>query len=378
MGRGRKLVALAATVAAAVTIAACGDDGDSSAASSGEPSSSAETEAWLTNAEEIATAAEQVPETIPSAELGEFTPKPGASIYYVACNLALEGCSRNERAQKAAAAAIGYDFKSCNGGTTADKVGQCFTNAINAKPDAIVVNGIGVDLAKDSFEAVREAGIPLIGSFTGDPPDVPGVATQVGGDSCLNQSEKLANWVIADSGGKANVLWVGTKTFRCNVQREESFMKTLATCDTCKAESLTFAIDAVQSALPSQLQSALQSNPDITYVVGTFDAAALAATDAIRQAGKTDKIRVAGFDGNEPNLQLVAKGDVQVADNMTGSQEPGWSAIDAAARVIAGEQVPPVLPLTSVIVTQENAAEIGSYEGPPNYQEQFEQLWGKR
>ena len=379
-------MALAAVVAVASGCGSSSDDSgstgstsSSTAAAGTTASAGATTEsapAWLTDAQQAAKAATQKPTKILSESLGPFTPKPDGSFYHVACNMALEGCAKIANAVKAGTQALGYSFKLCDGGTTADKIGQCFTNAINAKPDAIETNGIGADAAADSFAKVAEADIPLVGSFTGDKIPTANVTTEIGGDSCAKGAENLANWVIAHTEGKANVLFVGTKTYTCNIQRQEAFLKTLAKCETCSSKTLEFAIDGVQSQLPQQLQSALQSNLDVNFVVGTFDAVALAAADAIRQAGKADSIKVAGFDGDAPNLKMIKNGDIQVADDVTGSQEPGWAAADAMARAMAGKKLPPNVRITDMIIDKTNAAEIGTYEGPTGFREQFKALWG--
>jgi ABC-type sugar transport system substrate-binding protein len=114
----------------------------------------------------------------------------------------------------------------------------------------------------------------------------------------------------------------------------------------------------------------------VTYIVGTFDAVALAATDAIRQAGKTDAIKVAGFDADAPNLELIKKGDIQVADITTGSTEPGWAAADAAARAIAGNDLPPVVSTSQVLLTKDNLGQIDkTFIGATGFEDQFKQLW---
>jgi ribose transport system substrate-binding protein len=236
---------------------------------------------------------------------------------------------------------------------------------------------IDVNTAGDGNAAAKKAGIPIVGTFTGNPEGADGVATEVAGDACTKEGEALANWIIADSKGKANTLFVGTKTYACNIQRQESFVKAMKACETCKSDTMEFAIDSIQSGLPQQLQSAIQSKPDVTYIVGTFDAVALAATDAIRQAGKTDSIKVAGFDADAPNLELIKKGDIQVADITTGSTEPGWAAADAAGRAIAGNDLPPVVSTSQVLLTKDNLGEIDkTYVGATGFEDQFKQLWG--
>ncbi|MEA2397509.1 MAG: ribose transport system substrate-binding protein [Thermoleophilaceae bacterium] len=375
MRKVNQSLTLVGLLAVTAIIAGCGSSSTSSTSSSAS-SSSAPSSVAAAKAE--ATKSEQVPTSILQAGLGSFTPKPGGTIYHVACNLALEGCTKLSNGIKAGTEAIGYKFKLCNGGTTPGQIAQCFQTAIAAKPTAIVVNGIGDAEAGASFAAAASAKVPIVGSFTGDTPGVKGVVTEVAGNACVKQAKEVANAIIADSEGKANVLFVGTNTFKCNIQRQQSFISQMKTCSSCKVSTLSFAIEGVTSQLPGQLQTALQSKPETTYVVGTFDAVALAATNAVRQAGKAGSIKVAGFDGDAPNLALVKKGEIQRWDDVTGGSEPGFAAVDAAARNAVGKSVPPVTEVTSFLVTQQNYAQIApAYQGPTGYAAQFAKLWNK-
>ncbi|MDQ2700418.1 MAG: sugar ABC transporter substrate-binding protein [Actinomycetota bacterium] len=355
----------------AFVIAGCGSD-DSSDDSGGNVDS---------GVVETAQAAADESTTVPAEIIaGEpFTPKADGFIYHVGCDQSLEGCAKQAKSLEAATKALGYKFELCDGGSTPDRIASCFTNAVNAKPDAIVTNGISSTDAGDSYTAVADSGIPHIAMFTGDPiGKVPGVVTEVAGNVCVTGAEDLANWIIADSDGEANVLFVGTETFNCNAQRLEGFSNQMKKCETCELDTLQFSIDSIQSTLPQQIQAELQSNADIDYIVGTFDSVALAAADIVRQAGKADSIKVAGFDGDGPNLELIRQGDVQAADMTTGGDEPGWVAADAAARVIAGEKVETTTPVTKLLVEEDNVNDIGdTYTGPEGFEEQFKSLWGQ-
>jgi len=366
---------LVALVAAAVYA------GVSSSSSGARPSPQATVAAspsWLVAAQNATVAAQKVPTSILQTSLGKFKPKSSGLIFHVACNLALEGCSKIANGIKAGTQAIGYKFQLCNGGTTATQINSCFSQAIAARPTAIVVNGIGASDAGNSFAQAAAAHVPIVGSFTGDSPGVKGVVTEVAGNTCTQQAKTIANAIIANSGGKANVLWVGTNTYTCNVQRQNGFLAQMKTCPTCHTSTISFAIDALTSQLPQQLQAAIQSNPNLTYIVGTFDAVALAATQAIRQAGKANSIKVAGFDGDAPDLQLVKQGSIQLWDDVTGGGEPGFAAVDAAARHAAGKPVPAVTNVTTMLVTKSNYSKIApAYAGPKGYVQQFKSLWGK-
>jgi ribose transport system substrate-binding protein len=388
----RKWLACGVVVAIAlIAVTGCGGGGSSTGAQStgtesGGGSTTSSTEsggsgaetAWLGEAETAAEEAAAFPKTIPTTELGAFKPKPGGSIYHVACNQALTGCARFAEALKAASGALGYKFSLCDGGTTTQTIAKCFTNAVNAKPSAIVVNGIGAEEAQEGYEAAAAAGIPIVGSLTGNTPGgVKGVVTEVNGSTCENEGKTIANWVITDSGGKGNILFAGTQTYKCNQQRQAGFLSAIEACTTCSVQTLEYSIETISTTLPQQIQSKLQSDPSIEYVIATPDAAALSAVQAVRQSGKSESVKVAGFDGDAPNVALVKSGEIDAAETATGFGQDGWIAADAAARSIAGQKVPKDSPDTILLITNKNAGEIegSQYQGVPNYEEQFEKLW---
>jgi ribose transport system substrate-binding protein len=356
-----------------MALAACGE----SSTSGNSPSASASGGSGGSTAafKQAATAAAQVPTKI-ATDLGSFSPKKNVYVYHVACSQALVGCANQTKALKAAATALGYKFDFCDGGSTPDTISKCFTNAINAKPDVIIPNGIGVTGAGDAFATAKSKNIPIVGLFTGDDPGATGVVTEVAGDACTKEGAVLADAIVADSNGQAHAAFIDTKDFNCNVQRLQGFKTEYSKCSTCAAlKTLDFSISALQTDLPRQTQAFLQANPDVNYVAGTFDAVANIAVDAVRQAGRS--IKVAGFDADPANVANVAKGDIQMWDITTGTSDPGWAAMDAAARVASGQTVPPVISVSQVLITKDNASQIGSaYVGPTGYMDAYKKNWG--
>jgi ribose transport system substrate-binding protein len=377
---------------AALAFSACGSSDDSSTGSTaastaaaadtgttaGADTTAAAEEPWLADAKKAAASLEQVPTEVSSSQLGpnKLAPEGSKTIFHIAFSQAFEGAKHQTEGLKAGVEAMGYKFKLCDGGTAPNETAPCFTQAVNEKPAAVVINGFDAKTDGDGYAALAKAGIPIIGMNTGNPPGVDGVATEVAQDLGKNEGTAMADYVIADTDGKANVLFLGT-TFTTNEDREAAFKAEIAKCTTCKFTTLEFPIDGIQSKLPQQLQAALQSNPDINWIVGTPDAAALAAADAVRQAGKADSIKVGGFDADAPNVALIEKGDIVAADIRSGTDEPGWIAADAAARAINGDKLPAILPVSMLIVTKNNLADGKNYKGAAGYEDTFKQLWGK-
>jgi len=134
----------------------------------------------------------------------------------------------------------------------------------------------------------------------------------------------------------------------------------------------------MQQNLPSEVQAALVQNPDTNWVVGVFDQPASVAVTEIQQAGMSAKVKVAGMDGVPANLELIRKGQIQVYDEAISQVEDGWVAVDTAARVYSGQKVPFDVGVTTYLISPNNISTIPAdnvWPGPPNYPQQFVQLW---
>jgi|GEM_PF-5992050 len=397
---GWVLMALVALLAALV-LTACGSSGDSSTTDSGSGESAAAstesepTESSGEGAEEgeaeggnSALAAQIEKYETPPTEIVEkqiglkpFKPKAGGSIYTVACDQSIVACHENGENIKAAAEAIGYKDTLCDTGTSPEGPSKCFTQAINAKPSAIIAVATGVEAAPDGYAAAEAAGIPVIGLFTGDPGDGSVGTVQMGADGCSDQGKMMAEAIAYASEGTGNVLLVTEKSFQCDVARQEQFEPNLTkSCPECKLSKLQFETSSVENALPQQLQAQLNQEPDINWIVGIYDQAASIAVTQVQQAGKQDSISVAGMDGNPPNIALLQNEEVQKYDIAFGLAVGSWGAVDAAARLYSGQKVPAAIPAQSLLVSWKNAQSLGEkkiWPGPENFEGQFEELWEK-
>src|SRR3954469_15991854 len=87
-------------------------------------------------------------------------------------------------------------------------------------------------------------------------------------------------------------------------------------------------------------QNMLQAHADIDAVFACSDLMALGATEAIAAAGRTERIKVVGFDALDDARKAIDAGrmSASVAQSPT---DMGRMAVESAARVLRGERVPP-------------------------------------
>lgn len=384
--RRRRGTALVLSAVLALSITACGSDDDASpsAGTNDAATTAAETSGVsaevVERVEQASTPATEI--KVVQEGLKPFDPKPGAKIVNISCDVSIVGCNSISNGIKAGIETLGYDYERCDVGKSPDGPNRCFTTAINAKPDVIIINAIGVAGAADGYAAAEKAGIPVVALFTGDPEGAGGVAVQVGVDGCTQQGQLVADAIAVQSGGKADVLFAGEKSQGCSVARLAGFEERLPeSCEGCSSKVVQFNAATMQESLPQQLQAELNQNPDLNWIVGVFDSAALIAGTQIQQAGKQDQISVAGMDADPANVEIMLNKGVQKLDVAFAFAETPWAAADAAARVYSGVDVPKGIPANIFLVTQENTDQLPDtkvWNGPEDYQAQFKALWNKQ
>jgi ABC-type sugar transport system substrate-binding protein len=213
MGRaGRKLrsrrlrIAIIAAATATLVLAGCGNDKTetkSSAASAG-----------TAGAEVTAAAAKDIVATLtdPSSDRFDYksyiptssvTPKAGAKIAVIAAALASPVVTQYSNDVIDAAKVAGYNPVAFDGKFQVETQSALVQQAVQQKYDGIVLVGIVPDTIVTPLAAAKAANIPVV-SFDGYGDGANGV-TDIGIDPAA-AGVAIANWIIADSDGKAKVL----------------------------------------------------------------------------------------------------------------------------------------------------------------------------
>ena len=87
-------------------------------------------------------------------------------------------------------------------------------------------------------------------------------------------------------------------------------------------------------------EDALQAHPDLVGIFAINDPSALGARAALEKAGKADRVKIIGFDGQPEGLRAVDEGKV-FADPMQAPDKIGRMTVETILKYFAGEEVPP-------------------------------------
>jgi ribose transport system substrate-binding protein len=102
-------------------------------------------------------------------------------------------------------------------------------------------------------------------------------------------------------------------------------------------------------------EDALQSHADLAGIFAINDPSALGARAALEKAGKADRIKIIGFDGQPEGLQAIREGKIY-ADPIQFPDKIGRMTVDTIVRYFAGEDVPASQLIPTSLYRREDAA----------------------
>ncbi len=323
----------------------------------------------------------------PATSIGITTPltgKPpaGTKVYWLEGNI--QSILPITGGFKEAASALGWNLTVLTY-DPADPQGPsaAMRQAVDGGADYIAVSGQSIDILGQALDAAKAKKIPVIDMYSTD--EVGGAANgiyaNVGGTPFSQRSAALlSDFVIADSGGDANVLFVNVPDFKILQIVADAVDGNFKTqCPTCSVTPLNVSIgDLTGGTVASQVVSTLQSKSKIDYVYVTIGDLATGLPEALQAAGLADKVKIVGGVPNTEQVQSLIDGKA-AAYTPLGRPASAWAAIDVMARLSVGMDADAkgheLLP--SVIWTADNVPKPAQdYQGAENYQAQFKKLWG--
>jgi ribose transport system substrate-binding protein len=396
-----------ALVGLGLVAAACGSDdnaGDDAATTVTDTSTETSTETGTEGGDASSTsdgltlAAERVEAfRQPVTELPFEMPvaiEPGAKLFYVQCGVS--ACSEIAVGVEAAAEAAGWEYETASHQDTPDTVASAFDAAIAAQPDVVLTSGNPLEWFESQLATLDEQGIPVV-AWSMPEAFEPGDGVSVNlltGDDYYFYGVLMADYAAVES-VTGNILFVGLPTFPVLSTVQEGFEAEIAeACPDCTVDVAEVAVTDIGTNLPGTIVSALQANPDLDMIVYAFGGMLFGVPEAIEAAGLEDQAVAISQAGGPMNFGFIADGNHQVAEIALASELFGWRAVDAAARILAGEGPgradAPALALTAghpdVLAggLPLQILEVGSINDPTvlwpgvnGFQEQFTSLWAR-
>jgi ribose transport system substrate-binding protein len=339
----------AALAAALITVALTGIAACSSSSSAPPPSSASDTTPSVNPG--VAHAQQQVaeyekavtsfPAPGPALDAQRVAALKGKTILFVPDGL-IGPFPAIQQGVQTALGHLGVTVKTCDPNFLPTQVAACFGEAKTDGAVAVITAGIPYSLAANAYQALEQEHIPVMVSTAGpgNPANTSDIAFEPGDVSAALAGTVSADQVIADSGGKASVLFVaasGSPTVASQAKATEAeFAKY---CPGCTVTTVSFDPTAT-SQIASSVSSALISNPSTNYILSQADAYVPYIVTGMQSAGSSVRAEIVSETAVPAVLDMVQQKQGVSADIAFDSSYIGWNAVDGMLRLLTGITVP--------------------------------------
>ncbi len=226
-----------------------------------------------------------------------------------------------------------------------------------AKPDAILIAPDDVSASRPPISQAMAAGIKvvLVDTTLSDPS---GAVSQISSDNVVSGADAFAAIKQLVPGG-GQVLVVNTKPGISTTDQRQQGFATAAKADP-KFDYVGTQFDQDTASLAAQVTlAALQKNPGIVGIFAANLFSAEGAATGVRQAGKSGKVKIVGFDAEPDEITALQQGTVQALI----AQSPyviGTDAVDQAVAALSGKPTTPKIGTKFTIITKANLSSAAS------------------
>lgn len=253
----------------------------------------------------------------------------------------------NELADAIREEAAKHDYQTIvvDGNEDAVKQDQQVDDFITKQVDTIVLCPCDSKAVGSSIVKANQAGIPVftadIASLAGQGEVVCHVATDNRGGG-----RAAAKAVIEMLGGKGKVAVLDHPMLESVIQRTTGFKEVMA-----ETKGITvlgyWPGGGERKKSSSAAEDILQSHPDLDAFFCINDPSAMGAINAVEKAGKTDQVKIVGFDA-QPEARRAVKDGRLYATIVQYPRKIGSTVADAVHRHLVGKKVEPeiLIPVT--------------------------------
>jgi ribose transport system substrate-binding protein len=307
----------------------------------------------------------------------------GDKVLYIPISLQIGVFQSTLASMQQAAGHVGVTVSGCDGKFGPAGAAACVNQALAEHVNAVVLDNIPVALIGQGLHQLEAAHIAVLEDQANPTPGDDQLAyLDLGGVSVI---DSMADWIAADSGGKADVLIIEQDDTPQQVAyiNDDLLPEFKKTCPACKTKVIAMATDQLHN-LPTQVETALVADPSVNYVASEFDANVSYVIQGLKNSPLAGKVKIAGALGDISSLQRV-KSDQQAYDALASVEFGGWAYTDDVLRLLTG--MPPVKSINppwrafdasnvgSVTVSAASVADDGIFGGN-TYSKVFLKLWG--
>jgi ABC-type sugar transport system substrate-binding protein len=375
---------LGGLVAVLLLAAGCGSDTEAAGAPQSDATSAADP--GVARAKAVVDRLSELPKSIGITEPVQGTIPAGKRIVYVPLNV--PAATENIKFLKAAADELDWEVEMVSGGLAPEEFKAALAQVLKDRPDGVFTAGIPAAVVTQELQGFADATIPVVMLGTGldgvvDPPVLANIYAHAPQEESGTYN---ADWVIADSGGAAHIVYYDFTAVETVAAVGKGFARTIAAdCPKCTIENVDVNGADIGTNLPGQIVGYLRAHPETNYVALAFSDLAIGVPGALADAGiSPDKVRIVGANPGPGNRVNIAAGNYEQAAVSFPKYENMWRVIDIFARHFTGDDIAPSVdaPYPYFMFTADNVKAWGGkpedeWAIVPDYREQYLALWGR-
>ncbi|MGI5129910.1 substrate-binding domain-containing protein [Pseudonocardia sp. CA-107938] len=374
MRRKSRLVLLAA--ASALVLAACGSGSSSGGGSqaASEPVDQAGVQRATALLEGASTRPADLTLTTP---VGAPVPA-GKVVDFVSCPAA--DCNVIAGVLKSATDKLGWRLNVLTTDGSPGSQQQAFAQIVRDRADGAIYVGIDRSVYERYLPELKANGTWMVSACSTNPQGNGIDFAICTPDQQRETGRLMAASVVADSGGRANAVYVNVPAFDNLSKLQDEYLASMKDlCPGCPTASHDVPITALGNGVPQLVVGYLRAHPDVDYVVLAIDSLGSGLPAALKAAG-LDHVKIVGQGGGATTWQYIRTGD-QLASVPWPYVETYLAGLDSIVRHVTGvPEVPSQLPRFWV-VTKDNVADTdlkvdGITPVVPGVDRKFQQLWG--
>jgi ribose transport system substrate-binding protein len=288
------------------------------------------------------------------------------------------------KAMAAAAAEVGVEFKNWDNQLKIDQWVQGMAAAIAGGYHLIDLQG-GIPPAAlgPQIDEARAKGLKVTTTHLYDvTQDIP---PNLDGSARMNYTEAgklLASWAYVKTGGKPNVVVIGSDEIVPTAPFVKSIQDTLkAYCPDCKQQYVNVPVQEWATKIQPSVQAALVADPGINFILPIYDSMSQFIVPALRITNRLGDVKIASYNGTPFVLDMVRTGEV----DMDIGESLGWigyAGLDVNMRILCG--VEPAVTVLNTPLYIFDASNIKTAGEPADFHsgygdkhlEGFRKLWG--
>lgn len=331
--RGSALARCVAGIGVGIAVlasAGCGSSSDDASAGKDAAASTASTSAAT---RELAPYL-KAPTKIPSTQKLTKSPR-GKTVAYLECSVV--NCQQHALELKEAFAPLGIRLKTINAGLSPETFTNALAQAEQLKPDGVIYDAIPASIAQKQIDKLAASGIPVVAMVSPDLKLGKNIYNIDGAEFFVEHGRAIANWVIDDSKGKADVLYLRDTTLAFGTPETSGVMAAFKeNCPGCHVDTLQTSA-AQASQLKGAVSAYIQKHPSVSYVVAQYSALMIGLPGQLRAASQ-EKVKLVGLGPTQINAQYLKNGQ-EAAELMHSDDALSWQAADTIARALVGDPV---------------------------------------